>query len=176
MRPLFSVVALTLLLAAPLGAQKREHTRQGFWFSGGLGYGSLGCQDCDGREGGFSGGISLGGTVSRKVLLGVSSNAWTKSESGVTLTAGALTAAVRFYPSATGGFFLTGGLGVGTVDLAISGLGSASETGFGALLGLGIDIRIGRNVSLTPFWNGVGISASDADANFGQIGLSITAH
>ena len=94
-------------------------------------------------------------TVSRKVLLGVSSNAWTKSESGVTLTAGTLTAAIRFYPSATGGFFLTGGLGVGTLDLAITGLGSASETGFGALLGLGVDLRAGRNVSLTPFWNGL---------------------
>lgn len=110
------------------------------------------------------------------MLLGAGTNGWTKKEDGVTLTAGSLTALVRFYPSETGGFFLLGGLGIGTIDVSISGFGSASETGAAALLGLGYDIRVGTNVSITPFWNGVGISASDADANFGQIGLGITIH
>jgi hypothetical protein len=79
-------------------------------FSGGLGYGSLGCPDCSGRTGAPSGNISLGGTLSPKLLLGVSTSGWTKSDSGATLTVAALTAAVRFYPSPVGGFFLTGGL------------------------------------------------------------------
>lgn len=175
MRRTLSLIALGALLTAPLAAQNRQ-TRHGFWFSGGLGYGSLGCQDCDGREGGLSGGIALGGTLSQKVLLGVSANGWYKSESGVTLNTGTLTAAVRFYPSATGGFFLTGGLGVGTLELGINGLGSAKETGYGALLGVGVDIRVAPNVSLTPFWNGMGINTSDVNANVGQIGLAITAH
>lgn len=167
------IAALAALLATPLAAQR---TREGFWFSGGLGYGSLGCQDCDGREGGGSGMIALGGSVSQNVLLGASLNGWTKTESGVTLSAGAVMAAVRLYPSSTGGFFLTGGLGVGNLDLEISGLGSASETGWGAMLGVGFDARIGRNVSLTPFWNGIGIASGDLDANFGQLGLAITVH
>jgi hypothetical protein len=94
----------------------------------------------------------------------------------VRLSAGTLTAQVRFYPSSTAGFFLLGGLGVGQMDIQISGFGSASEMGMGAVLGLGYDIRIGRNVSLTPFWNGVALSNEDGDANFGQIGLSITTH
>jgi hypothetical protein len=164
-----------LFTAGPLAAQ-RAQTRDGFWLSVGAGWGSLGCRECDGREGAFSGNIALGGTLSQRWLLGVSSNGWTKSESGATLTAATLTAAVRFYPSATGGFFLTGGLGIGTLDVAISGLGSDSEVGGGALLGLGYDIRIGRNLSLTPFWNGVGIDTGNADANFGQIGIGITVH
>ena len=80
---------------------------------------------------------------------------------------------MRFYPSATGGFFLTGSLGLGTVNAEVSGFGSASETGVGALLGLGYDFRVGRNVSLTPFWNGFAMSSSNSDANVGQLGLSV---
>jgi hypothetical protein len=160
---------------AALEAQTPQ-TREGFWFNVGLGYGSLGCQDCGSREGGLSGGLSLGGTLSRNVLLGGGTNSWYKSQDGVTLTASTLTASVRFYPSATGGFYLLGGLGLGVVDVAVAGYGSASETGAGAVLGLGYDFRVSRNVSLTPYWNGVGISYSDGDANFGQIGLGLTVH
>ena len=173
-----SVVALILAAFSPRVASAQGHpqTRQGFWFNGGLGYGSLGCQDCSGREGGLSGGIALGGTVSRKLLLGAGTNGWTKSENGATLSVATLTALVRFYPSATGGFFLLGGLGLGTVRAELSGFGSDSETGVGALVGLGYDIRVGQNVSLTPYWNGFAMSSSNSDANVGQLGLGITVH
>jgi len=174
-RTVLSLATITVSLAGnALGQHPRK--RAGFWFSAGLGYGSLGCQDCGSREGGPSGNISLGGTLSQKVLLGASSNAWVKSESGTTLTVSTLTAAIRFYPSATGGFFLMGGLGLGTVSASVSGLGSASETGAGALVGLGYDIRVGRNVSLTPYWNGFAMNSSNDDANVGQLGLAITVH
>lgn len=45
--------------ASALSAQTK-HARNGFWFNGGLGFGSLGCEDCDARETGPSGGLSLG--------------------------------------------------------------------------------------------------------------------
>jgi hypothetical protein len=153
-----------------------RQARKGFWLNLGLGYGSLGCRDCDGREGSFSGGLALGGAVSQKVTLGLGSNGWYKSENGVSLTSGTLTAQIRFYPSATGGFFLLAGLGAGSVRVAVSGFGSETETGFGALLGLGYDIRVGTNVSITPFWNGFGVETSNTDANVGQIGLGLTVH
>lgn len=177
----FSMAALlclsvTLTIGAVPGLAQHPQTRQGFWFNGGLGYGSLGCNDCSGRTGALSGGISLGGTLSPKFLLGVGTTGWTKSEGGVTLTVGTLDARFRFYPSATGGFFLTGGLGVGSIRVSVSGAGSANETGVGVVLGMGYDFRIGANVSLTPFWNGFAVRSSDSDANVGQIGLSITAH
>ena len=177
-KPFLLIIAAVMsvsCLPSPVAAQ-RPQTREGFWFSGGLGYGSLGCQDCSGRESGLSGGVSIGGTLSQKVLLGAGTTGWTKSENGATLTAGTLTALIRFYPSAEGGFFLLGGLGLGRVNLNVSGFGSASETGAGAVLGLGYDIRVGENVSLTPFWNGVGITYSDGDANYGQLGLAVTIH
>lgn len=174
MRKLF---LCTVLISMPsLGyAQARPQTREGFWFNVGLGYGSLGCDGCS-RTGGLSGGLSLGGTLSPKLLLGVGTTGWTKSEFGTTLTVGTLDARLRFYPNATGGFFLTGGVGVGSIGADITNFGSASETGIGIVLGLGIDIRIGRNISLSPFWNGFAIRTSGSDANVGQLGLGLTVH
>ncbi len=52
------------------GDVRRPQTREGFWFSGGMGLGSLGCKACGGRANGLSGGISLGGTINEKWLIG----------------------------------------------------------------------------------------------------------
>jgi hypothetical protein len=124
----------------------------------------------------LSGGLAIGGTLSQKLLLGAGTNAWSKSENGATLTVGTLTALARFYPSATGGFFLVGGLGIGSIHAEISDFGSDTETGLGALVGLGYDFRVGQNVSLTPYWNGFAMSTANADANVGQLGLGVTVH
>ena len=48
--------------------------------------------------------------------------------------------------------------------------------GLGGVLGLGYDFRVGRNLSLTPFWNGYAVQSGDVDANVGQLGLSVTVH
>jgi hypothetical protein len=162
---------------APSTAPARRQTRQGFWFNGGLGYGSLGCQNCFGeRVNGFSGGLSAGATVSPRVLVGVGTSGWYRSEDGVSLSGGTIDGRVRFYPVVTSGFFITGGMGLGHLSLGVQGLGSDTEYGVGALFGLGWDIRVGRNVSLTPFYNGFAVQTSSADANVGQIGLGITIH
>jgi hypothetical protein len=147
------------------------HVREGFWFNIGLGFGSLGCQDCATREDGLSGGLSLGGAIGDRVLLGVGTSGWAKNVAGQTLSVGVLDARVRFYPVRTSGFFLTGGLGVGSISFA-----GESEFGAGAIVGLGWDIRVSRNVSLTPFWNGFAMSNSNGDANVGQIGVGVTIH
>jgi len=168
-----AVVGASLGVPVVASAQYKQ-TRQGFWFNIGLGYGSLGCKDCSGRTGSVSGGLALGGTLSQKVVIGGGTNGWTKSENGATLTVSTLTALIRFYPSATGGFFLLGGLGVGQIHGSVSGFGSATETGVGAVLGLGYDIRVGNNLSITPFWNGFAMNSSNSDANVAQIGLGLT--
>jgi hypothetical protein len=178
MRRTFTFAAGLALVALTAGTAAAQHpqVRDGFWFSGGLGYGSLGCDDCDGRVGGLSGGLSLGGTLNEHWLLGVGTTGWYRSEDGSTLTVGTLDARARFYTSASGGFFLTGGLGLGTISASVDGFGSDSEVGFGLMLGLGYDFRVGDNLSLTPFWNGFAVRSGDADANVGQLGLSLTVH
>jgi hypothetical protein len=173
-----ALAALVALLAFGASGVDAQHAqaRSGFWFSAGLGVGSLGCDGCDDRVNALSGNLSLGGTISPRFLLGGGTTGWSKSEDGATLTVGTVDARVRFYPSVSGGFFLTGGLGIGTVRASISGFGSETETGVGALFGLGYDFRVGQNLSITPYWNGFAVSSSNADANVGQIGVGITAH
>ena len=71
---------------------------------------------------------------------------------------------------------LTGGIGVGTIRVDVDGIGDESESGVGLTLSLGWDIRVSRNVSITPFWHGTAVSASDSDANFGSLGVAVTIH
>jgi hypothetical protein len=180
-KTLFTILlaGAALLPAGALQAQSSggyPQTREGFWFTGGLGYGSLGCKDCSDRTGGLSGTLALGGTISQNFQLGVGTTGWTRSENGATLSAGTLAATLRFYPSATSGFFLRGDLGVGRVDLAVNGFGRATQTTSSAAIGVGYDIRIAPMVSLTPYLNVVGMSWNGGDANYSQIGLAITTH
>ncbi|HST06772.1 MAG TPA: outer membrane beta-barrel protein [Gemmatimonadaceae bacterium] len=170
------LVAVVAGLAVATAAQaQKAPAREGFWFSGGLGMGSLGSQNGSQRENGLSGDISLGGTLSQRWLLGVGSSAWSKSEQGGRLTVATLDARVRFYPSATGGFFLTGGIGGASIRASVGNL-TATDNGAGAIFGLGYDYRVARNASITPYWNGFAMKSNDNDANVGQIGLAITLH
>jgi hypothetical protein len=169
------LVAVAAGLAVGTAAQAQAPIRQGFWFSGGLGAGSLGSNGGNSRETGMSGDISLGGTLSPRWLLGVGSSGWSKSEQGGRLTVATLDARVRFYPSATGGFFLTGGIGGASIRASVGGL-SATDNGAGAIFGLGYDYRVARNTSITPYWNSFAMKSDNNDANVGQVGLAITLH
>jgi hypothetical protein len=173
MAQLVAVVA-GLVVATAAQAQQAP-IRQGFWFSGGLGMGSLGSDGGTSREAGMSGDVSLGGTLSPRWLLGVGSSGWSKSEQGGRLTVATLDARIRFYPSATGGFFLTGGIGAASIRASVGGL-SATDNGAGAIFGLGYDYRVASNASITPYWNGFAMKSDNNDANVGQVGLAITLH
>ena len=174
---IFALVAGLTVVASLQASAQTMRTRHGFWANLGVAGGSLGCQNCDTRENGLSGAFAVGGALSQKVMLGVSSNAWTKSENGASLNVGAVTAMVRFYPSSKGNFFLVGGLGMGSISTKLTGFGRETETGGAAMLGLGYDLRLARNFSLTPFWNVVGVTTdNNNDANFGQLGLGFTIH
>ena len=169
------LLGVAVLAHTPAASAQHPQTRSGLWGNVGLGIGSYGCDGCDGRESGGAGTFALGGTLSKKVLLGAGVNVWTKNVNGADLTAGTVTAMIRFYPSATGGFFLLGGLGYGSLQISSGGT-TLSESGSGAVLGLGVDLRVGKQISLTPFWNGNGISIDGGSANFGQLGISLTVH
>jgi hypothetical protein len=155
------VVGTSLLVSSPAWAGHPQE-RQGFWIGLGFGYGSAhaeaSCEDCQGgdREGSITGYVKLGGTLNRHVLLGMETNAWIKEEGDVTLTLGSVTGTVTFYPQPSAGFFLKAGAGFSYVstDLQDGSLTvSVSKTGWGVLAGIGYDVRVGRNVSLTPCVN-----------------------
>jgi hypothetical protein len=173
MRYLFLVICLCT--AAPAVAQDAQRTplkREGVWFNAGMGLGSAGCLDCDGRINGISGNLSLGATINPKWYVGVGTTGWTRSENGERLTLGTIDARVRWYPSIYNGFFLTVGAGLGHAQATFAD----TELGGAFLFGLGYDFRVSSNVSVTPFYNGVGIANSTGDMNWNQLGVGITIH
>ena len=194
-RCLAFAAGLALALTSVAQAQHPQ-TREGFWIGFGFGYGSAGLTctspcafNSSAKGGGATGYIKLGGTLNSKVLLGGEVNGWTKNISGATPTTtetvGNVSGAVYFYPAPASGFFLKGG--VGFADYILSGGGSSvSGSGFGFLAGLGYDIRVGRNVSLTPtanFYFGADGDVSDVSGTAPSVkhtvidfGLGITFH
>jgi hypothetical protein len=164
------ICAILAAIMATSAVAQQEQTRQGFWIGGGLGYGSLGCSGCD-RVGAPSGYFKLGGTLRQNILLGVETNGWTKSELGQRLTMGNLSGAVYWYPMVTNGLFIKGGAGYSILDNGV-----ANTSGFGLLGGVGYDVRVGRNLSITPVANWFRGSFNGGSADVLQLGLGVTSH
>lgn len=175
---LLLLAALLCLLATPVAAQ-RPQTREGFWISGGLGYGSLdvGCDGCESdRQSGATARLAMGGTPRRDLLLGAELTGWHKEVDGVDITLGHLAGVVSWYPSPATGFFVTGGAGIASLTTDAGPLGDDSDSGIGLQAGAGYDIRVGRSLSLTPtagvYWSNLDVG----NANLLQVGLSVTGH
>jgi hypothetical protein len=182
-------VALLALAPPSLAfAQGPAQTRTGFWSTVGLGWGTADCELCADervgdaagvRVGGAAGVLALGGTLSERFLLGASVNAWRRHDGDVTQTLGALSAIVRFYPSSRRHVHFLVGLGASARDVktkTAGRAGSGTEYGTAAILGAGYDLRIARNVSVTPFANVIGVDFHGRGTGFTQVGLGITVH
>jgi|SRR5438477_8012739 len=154
----FSAAALLLAVVGTTAVQAQHpQTRQGFWIGFGFGGGSarLSCNGCgDTTITAATGHIKLGGTLRPNLLIGGEVNGWSKPrEGGEKFTLGNVSAIVQYYPAPANGFFLKGGLGFATVEDNSDVDGKFTGTGFGFIFGLGYDIRVARNFSLTPIAN-----------------------
>lgn len=163
-----SMVAALLVVAGPLVAQgARPHTREGFWFGLGAGWGSAGteCTGCTNeRFSGFGGYARAGGTVSPSVLLGGEASGWMHSESGVDENLGFLSFIAQFYPSREGGFYLKVGVG-GMKYKADDGTDELTATAPAGVFGAGYEFRVGRNMSIVPYFNSLASSAVEFEIN-----------
>lgn len=137
-----------------------EGTRRGFWLSGGVGYGVENYR--------FEGGsyledglgkptiaIRLGGTPDQHLRLGGEITVWAypyTDDQGfrITETLTSLTLVGQFYPMREAGLFLKGGAGLGVSASTITGGNDLTETGFVTNYGIGYDIRLSRQLALTP--------------------------
>jgi hypothetical protein len=145
-------------------AASHPQERRGFWIGlgGGLGSANATCDECEGgdRENGATGYVELGGTLNEHLLLGGEFNLWSKEQEGVTLNLYNASVTLTLYPQPSSGFFLKGGVGASFVDTEIRDGGTITVdlgTGLGLLAGAGYDLRVGRNISITPavnFWYG----------------------
>lgn len=149
-----TLATLLALCATTVGTAQKPQVRKGFWIAFGFGYGSANLS-CDaalcsgGSEGGGTGHIRLGGTLNEQLLLGGDITAWTKEESGNTASIGNVSFIAQYYPMKQGGLFVKGGAGFSTIMLEGGG-NTADGESFGLSAGVGYDIRVGRNISITP--------------------------
>jgi hypothetical protein len=183
MRTGYSIIAgvitlATLSLATPAAAQHAQ-VREGFWAGVGAGWGSMGlnCEGCDGvdRTGSYTGYLALGGTLRHSLLVGAEFNGWTKSEDGATVRLANASAAAYWYPRVQSGLFLKGGAGYSRLS-ADAGIASASDDGFGLLMGVGYDMRVARTTSITPVFNYFRGAFDGGSADVFQLGLGVTFH
>jgi hypothetical protein len=142
-----------MLLAASAHAQYPQR-HQGIYATFGLGYGSakVACDQCGdtGRTGDLTGFLNVGGALSQSILLGAE-----------------VTGVVSWYPSTREGFFIKGGLGFGFIrgdQDTDQGIIFFDKAGVGYQLGLGYDMRIQRNLSVTAVANFYGGSVGDIEA------------
>lgn len=151
MRVLLTISLVTILALSTISAQR---VHQGFWI--GLGPGGVGVVETEGLA--YPLYLRLGGTVNQRLLVGVE---WYNVVLDVDPPAGAAnaTAVVLFYPSRKGVLFTKAGVGVGRAESRCPNQGGRdAASGVGVTLGTGIDVRMGRNVYLTPsidfLWQG----------------------
>lgn len=191
--------SLAFVLVLALGAAGRVQAQgaqahQGFWIGFGLGYGSadISCDGCGSgdRQGGTVMSLAMGGTLNQQLLLGGELNGWGKWGSAVDdggLILGNTSFVAYYYPGATSGFFIKGGVGLASyVSIDSSGT-TTSGNGFGGLVGVGYDIPLGAKTSLTPMadfrFGSIGTIKNDAasfpvglDQNLIEVGLGLTWH
>jgi hypothetical protein len=165
-----ALVALALgALGAPLAAQditpaSDGPARQGFFLGLGVAGGQFDnecdiCADAD-PVNGFGSHLKLGGTLSPKFRLGVEFFGMTTAEGQFSDLGGGPTtrenigdavASLWFYPSASGNFWIQGGVG-GVAYLAdVESDQKYTAVSLGGVLGVGYDLRLGSNGSLTPY-------------------------
>jgi len=153
------LTALTaaLLLVPAIAAQAGQwpHERDGVVLGFNLGAGTAGVTasgyDSE-REGGLGGSGRIGYAFSPELAVGLEGNFWTREVDGETWTFSVGAATLTYYPGAKG-FFVRGGLGGGSMEFETQQGGvtfSASDNGFGFLLGTGYEWRLARKFALGP--------------------------
>lgn len=182
-----ALAALPALLSVPLGAQD-PLPRDGLTIAFGLGGGTRGldCSGCDvDREGGATAFLFVGGTIDPRLTIGAELNGWGKAEDDIEQSVASAMAVAHFYPSASRGLFLSGGLGL--TAMAVDDAAYEFRTdGFGFQLGAGYDLRVARGLSLSPYFTwvrGIGgdgtendVEIGDANPDYIQVGLGFTWH
>ena len=163
--------------------RQRSRVRWGLGLGGGaMDFACAGCNVAS--ETGFSGFLSIAGSVRPETLLGVEGTGWTRSESGASAQVYSVMANVTQYLSATSGLFLRAGAGlVGYREDTDLGDRSARAPGFSGRLGY--EVGAG-SVAFVPYiglvrtfggadvkLNGENLRLNVAISN-AQFGLSIT--
>ena len=155
--------AAILLLGGAAAAQEpprglvevHESGRRGFWGAFGVGAGGESFDLLDGA--GYSGelykptvSLRLGGTTGQHLRLGGEILGWIDDQGGRTESLTSVLFITQLYPSASAGFYLKGGLGLGRNEVDFHDGFGVGDTGFAGLLGAGWEVRVSRRLYLSP--------------------------
>ncbi len=142
-------------------------TRGGQWIGVGFGGGfdQVACDVCAGDpKPGMAGYVRFGGTFGSRLLLGAEFDLWTRKDEGVRQYLGSLALVALLYGDASSRLYFKGGFGAVGFRAEEEGDALSSLT-YGAQVGLGYDVPIGRGLSITPFVNLVLAPFADIDFN-----------
>jgi hypothetical protein len=157
---------LTLLtaiaLAAPslAGAENRRGTSLSL--AGGVGSSTVKCDGCvpRGAHAGPSGELALAWSLTDRLMIGASFDVWSgrgldgSTDTSTRTILNTISGTVAWYPAASGGFFIRGGIGAAVVNQDIRPVPVHSVVDFGSGLGLiasaGYEIRTGGRWLLVP--------------------------
>jgi hypothetical protein len=183
------LVASLLFSSVSAATAQRVAERHGIWFGAGLGMGSarLSCSVCRaGRDGGTSGYLRLGATVTRQLLIGGEAIAWYRTQGSVDYLLGSLQAVVYLYPMRNSGFYIKTGFGMAQYS-AKDDNDKVSSQALAGQVGIGYEVAVGRRMSIVPYANFLGTSGADvkinntvsslsANTSLIQVGLGLTLH
>lgn len=186
------IAAACLLAALALSqpARAQDVTLRGPWLGAGIGTASaaVNCDICTGdRNGGLSGYLTGGFTLSRNLRAGAELSGWVDNTNDVRQRLMLYGASLYWTPAPAASWYLKGGIGMlnynadTTNDDQDDPLGASTAA---LQLGAGYDFRAGSKLWLTPFANLI-VSTSDnltsgnsivTDASFSlmQIGAGVT--
>ncbi len=184
-----ALIASVLVMGSTELSAQRAAARRGVWFGAGLGMGSarLSCTICRaGRDGGTSGYLRVGATLTPRFLLGAETTLWYHSENDINFLLGSVFAVVYLYPMNNSGFYIKTGLGVAQYS-AKDPNDKISTQAIAGQVGVGYEVLVARNLSIVPFANFQGTAGADvrfnntvsdlsANTSLIQVGLGITMH
>ena len=182
------VASLFVLSASGLQAQ-RAASHRGVWLGGGIGMGSarLSCTVCrSGRDGGGSGYLRIGATVTPQLLIGGEALAWYHSAGNLSFLLGSVQAVVFLYPMPTSGFYIKTGFGLAQYS-AKDPNNKISSQALAGQVGVGYELAVGRGMSIVPYANFLGTTGADvrfndtvsglgAKTSLIQVGVGLTLH
>jgi hypothetical protein len=185
----FLTASILVGSTATLHAQGGVAEHRGLWFGAGVGMGSarLSCSICrSGRDGGGSGYIRVGATLTPQFLLGGETVLWYHSQGQVDYLLGSIQAVVYLYPIKKSGLYLKTGLGIAQYS-AKDNNDKVSTQALAGQFGAGYEIQISRSMSIVPYANFLGTSGADvrfndtvsnlsANTSLIQVGVGITLH
>ena len=159
---LMSLPKVAVAQKTPEGlVEVRAGGRHGFWL--GLGVGAGGESYDLEPSAGYSEvlyrptiSLRLGGTVSQHLRLGAEVLSWINENGPATESLSSALLVAQFYPAASAGLYLKGGLGIGRNAVDFQDGYGTGDTGFAGLIGAGYELRLGRRIYLNPVIDLVG--------------------